>query len=55
MNKFKTRNKNTLSAKNITAVLALIFSTVFPVTSYGLAQELLSNTRTITRLADTRL
>lgn len=35
MNKFKTRNKNTLSAKNITAVLALIFSTVFPVTSYG--------------------
>lgn len=35
MNKFKTRNKNTLSAKNITAVLALIFSTVLPVTSYG--------------------
>ena len=35
MHKFKTRNKNTLSAKNITAVLALIFSTVFPVTSYG--------------------
>ena len=35
MNKFKTRNKNTLSAKNITAVLALIFSTVYPVTSNG--------------------
>ena len=35
MSKFKTPTLNTLSAKNIAATLVLLFSTVFPATSYG--------------------
>lgn len=35
MSKFKTPTFNALSAKNITATLTFLFSTIFPATSYG--------------------